>query len=138
MLMRWDPFAEAARLEANLARSYAAAVRKTFEPAVDIVDEEDAIVLYAEVPGLKAEELDVQVDGNLLTLSGERTAPQDRNQGKVHRSERAYGAFRRSFTLPKTVDGEAIEAALKDGVLTLRLPRKSAAEKRRIEVKSHD
>ncbi len=86
---------------------------------------------------MKAEELDVQVDGNLLTLSGERRAQHERTQGRVHRNERLHGAFRRSFALPKMVDGEAIEASLSDGVLTLRLPKKNATEKRRVEVKSH-
>lgn len=134
MLMRWDPFFEASRLDPTLARALGTRW-KAFEPAVDIFDEEGAIVLVVEVPGMTSEDLQVQVEGNLLTLSGERR--QEPSQGKVHRTERAYGAFRRSFTLPKTVDGDAIDASLKDGILTLRLPKKGGPEKRRIEVKSH-
>lgn len=136
MLMRWDPFVEGTRLEAELARSYGAALRKSFEPAVDIFDEDEAIVLHAEVPGMSSGELDVQVEGSLLTLSGQRKLERESTQGRAHRRERIPGAFRRSFMLPKTVDGDAIHASLKDGVLTLRIPKKNAPDRRRIEVKS--
>jgi HSP20 family protein len=143
MLFRWDALTDTARLEDGLARSYATALNRALEPrrlplepAVDIVDEGSAFVLSAEVPGMSAEQLDVQVDGNVLVLSGERRTEVRETPAKVHRAERPCGAFRRSFVLPKAVDGEAIQATLRDGVLELRLPKKSVAEKRKITVQT--
>src|SRR5690606_33271521 len=114
-----------------------ATAERAFQPAIDIVEDDDAIVLHAEVPGMSAEQLTIEVDRGVLTLSGERVLETDDTSKKAHRGERRYGAFRRAFVLPETVDAEAVEADLKAGVLTLRIPRKAAAEKRRIEVKSH-
>lgn len=137
MLMRWDPFNHFSRLDSELDRIWSLAtpngVRRVFEPAVDVVEYEDAIELMVEVPGMKADEISVQVENDTLVLSGERK-PVHREGAKVRRGERAHGTFRRTFVLSKEVDRSEIDASLKDGVLTLRLA-KRAPEARRIEVK---
>ncbi|HJL17416.1 MAG TPA: Hsp20/alpha crystallin family protein [Sandaracinaceae bacterium LLY-WYZ-13_1] len=134
-LTRWDPFSEISRLQSDLNRLWGES-RTGFTPAVDIFEEDDAIVMRAEVPGMKAEDLHVHVDNGVLTLSGERSLENEEKRERYHRIERSYGSFSRSFVLPKSVDGDAIEANLEEGVLALRLPKKQADEKRRIEVKS--
>ncbi len=133
MLTRWDPFAELSRLQNDLHRVRGEA-RLGFNPAVDIFEEEDAIVLSAELPGMKAEDVHVHVENQVLTLSGERKLEREEQKEGYHRVERSYGTFTRSFTLPKHVDAENIEAKLEDGVLRLRLPKRAPAERRRIEV----
>lgn len=135
VLSRWDPFAEISRLQGDVNRLWGES-RSSFSPAVDIFDDEDAIVMKAEVPGLAAEDIQVHVENGVLTLSGERKLENEEHKDRYHRVERSYGAFTRSFVLPKTVDGEAIEAALDGGLLTLRLPKRAASEKKRIAVKA--
>ncbi len=140
-MMRWDPLAELSRLDSDFGRLVFAdppRARARFEPTVDVVDEEDGFVLLADVPGMKAEELSIQVEDGVLTIAGERklAKPPEGAQRKVQHVERRYGAFRRAFTLPKSADGEQVEASLDAGVLIIRVPKKSSPEKRLIEVKS--
>lgn len=135
MLSRWDPFSEISRLQGDLNRLWGES-RAGFQPAVDIFEEEGAIVMKAEVPGMKAEDLHVNVENGVLTLSGERKLENEEQREGYHRIERSYGSFTRSFVLPKTVDGESIDASLDGGLLTLRLPKREAAQPRRIEVKN--
>jgi HSP20 family protein len=107
-----------------------------FTPAVDIYQTTDReFVIKAELPEMKREDIAVTFDNNVLTLSGERASTFDTDKGTFHRSERAYGRFTRSFTLPATVDGQRISAAYKDGVLTVRIPPREEATPRQIEVK---
>ena len=134
MLTRWDPFSEISRLQTDVDRLFGESRRRAVAPAVDIVEDEEAIVLKAELPGFPADAVNVNVENDVLTLSGERKLEREDKNERYHRIERSYGTFSRSFMLPKTVDSEAIEANLDAGVLTLRLPKKAAAEKRRIEV----
>ena len=140
MLTRWDPFAEIARLQDQFARwagSKEMPYAVPFAPAIDIYEDNDAIVVKAEVPGLRPDDVQISVEDNVLTLRGERKieSESEKREG-FHRRERSYGAFSRSFTLPATVDSEHIEADLSDGVLTLRVPKKAAPEPKRIEIKS--
>jgi HSP20 family protein len=117
-----------ARLHGDLDRLFAADAGKVhgFTPAVDVVESETQFELHADLPGIKQEELDIAIDKDVLTIRGERKL--DR-QG-----ERPAGAFSRSFSLPKTVDVEKIGASLKDGVLTLTLPKRPEAQPRQIKV----
>ena len=107
----------------------------TWYPAVDIFDNDNEIVLKAELPGLKKEEIDIHVEDNLLTLRGERKREEEVKDKGYYRSERAYGTFSRSFTLPATVDVKKINASYKDGVLAVTLPKAEEAKPRQIEVK---
>ena len=88
----------------------------------------------AEVPGLSADEVKVDVEKNVLTLSGERKVEKEETEGTFRRVERQYGSFTRSFTLPETVNTESISADLKDGVLELKLPKKEAPTPKSISV----
>lgn len=135
MLTRFDPFAEMNRFQHELARGLFENQR-TFMPAVDIVEEKDAILVTAELPGVKPEDVKVDVENNVLTLSGTRKTELDEKKDNVHRSERWRGSFQRQFMLPRTVDSEQIEASLKDGVLTLRLPKRNEVKPRQIAVRS--
>jgi HSP20 family protein len=108
--------------------------KQAFQVAVDIREEDDAFYVNAEVPGLAAEDVKVDIEKNVLTLSGERKVEKEETEGTFRRVERQYGSFTRSFTLPETVDTENISADLKEGVLALRLPKKDAPTPRSISV----
>jgi|SwirhirootsSR2_FD_contig_31_10906494_length_564_multi_2_in_0_out_0_1 HSP20 family protein len=141
MLSRWDPFTELSRLQDEMVRAFGheeprSGAPLAFRPAVDIVEDKDAILLRAELPGLKAEDVHIELEKNVLTLRGERKQEQKVEKSNFYRFERRYGQFARSFVLPETVDGAAIEAELKDGVLNLRLPKKAADQPRKISVKA--
>ena len=106
-------------------------------PAMEVHEAQDALEVRAEVPGLSPEDLEISVQGNVLTLSGQKKQEHNEGDGGCIRSERRYGRFRRSITLPADVDAEKIEARQSNGVLTIRLPRSERAMPRRIEVQSN-
>jgi len=110
--------------------------KQAFQVAVDIREEDDAFFVDAEVPGLSADEVKIDVEKNVLTIRGERKVEKEELEGTYRRVERQYGSFSRSFTLPETVDADHISADLKDGVLALRLPKKEAPSPRTIAVKA--
>ena len=134
MLVRWDPFEEMNRLQDRFLSGRGLA-KQAFQVAVDIREEADAFYVDAEVPGLAAEDVKVDVENNVLTLSGERKVEKEETEGTYRRVERQYGSFTRSFSLPETVDADNVSADLKDGVLELRLPKKEAPTPRKISVK---
>ena len=133
MLVRWDPFEEMNRLHDHFLGGRGLS-KQAFQVAVDIREEDDAFYVDAEVPGLAAEDVKVDIEKNVLTLSGERKVEKEEVEGTYRRVERQYGSFTRSFTLPETVDTESISADLKEGVLALRLPKKDAPTPRSISV----
>jgi len=138
MLTRWDPFAEIARLQDQFARwtGQEQAYTSTFSPAIDIFEDKDAIVVKAEVPGIKPEDVHISVDNNVLTVKGERKLEKADEREGYHRIERSYGSFTRSFTLPNNIDSEHVEADMTEGILTMRVPKKAAPEPKRIAVKA--
>jgi HSP20 family protein len=103
-------------------------------PVVDIFEEAEFLRIVAEVPGVKPEDVKVLVEGNLLTIQGTKEQVAEQNAEKVHRYERTYGSFERSFTLPATVDAERIKATYEMGVLTLVLPKVEKAKPRQIRL----
>jgi len=103
-------------------------------PAVDIEELEDAYVVEAEVPGVKREDVNIELSGNELTISGEIKVRE--REGVIRRRTRRVGEFEFRVVLPNEVNAEGIEAKLNDGVLTVRIPKAERAERRRIEVKS--
>jgi HSP20 family protein len=109
--------------------------RSAWVPAVDIF-ETDAheVVLKAELPEMKREDISVTFENGVLTLRGERKFDQETKQENYHRVERRHGTFSRSFTLPNTVDPSRISAAYKDGILTIRLPQREEAKPKQIDV----
>lgn len=137
MMHRFDPFAELSRIQDDMARAFTRrdAQARSWQPAVDIFEETDAIVVQAELPGVKAEDVDVTVDNGQLTIEGERKFDKREDKGQWHRVESTYGRFTRTFALPKTVTAESIEANLDAGVLTVRLPKRAEVKPRKIAVK---
>jgi HSP20 family protein len=103
-------------------------------PVVDIFEEPEFLRIVAEVPGVKPENVKILVEGNILTIQGTKEQAAETKTEKVHRYERAYGAFERTFTLPATVDAEHIKANYEMGVLTLTLPKIEKAKPRQIAV----
>ena len=140
MLTRWDPFAEIARLQDQMTRwasgSEAPSYQGGFAPAVDVFEEDKAFLVKAELPGLKPEDVHVTVENDVLTIKGERKLENEEKREGYHRIERSYGSFTRSFSLPKTLDSEHLEAEMKDGVLSVRLPKRTAPEPKKIEIKT--
>jgi HSP20 family protein len=103
-------------------------------PAVDIFEEPDILRIVAEIPGVKPEDVKISVEGSVLTIQGKKEQVAEEKAEKVHRYERMYGAFERSFTLPATVNPEAIKASYGQGLLTLTLPKLEKAKARQIKV----
>jgi HSP20 family protein len=103
-------------------------------PVVDIVEEPEHIRIVAEIPGVKPENVKIAVEGNLLTISGSKDQEMEEKTEKVHRYERVFGSFERTFTLPTTVDPEHIKATYGTGLLTLLLPKVEKAKPRQIKV----
>lgn len=102
-------------------------------PAIDVAEEEDSIVVRAEVPGCKADDVDISVYGNKLTISGQKKLEDEKREKGYYHVESSYGSFRRELTLPTEVDQDKIEAVCKDGVLSLTMPK--AAKTKAIKVK---
>ena len=105
-------------------------------PAVDIYEDNDKYVVKAALPGMKKEDIDVSLDGNTLTISGERKQEEQKQEGESYRSERFFGRFQRSITLPTAVQANKIEAAYKDGVLNVTLPKVEEAKPKQIQIKT--
>jgi HSP20 family protein len=139
-LSRWNPFNEMQRLRDELFRSWPgqAGEMQTFAPAVDIYEDEGMITVSAQVPGVKAEDVHIDVENNVLTLTGERKLEREDKREGYHRIESSYGSFTRSFVLPESADAEKVEANLRDGVLTVRIPKRPEAAHKRIEVKTKE
>lgn len=144
-IVRWDPFREMQVMQDRINRIFGDAygrrdddslmARGDWAPAVDIYEnEKHEIVLKAEMPGMKREDIDLRVENNTLTLRGERRRDTEVKDDQYHRVERIYGAFTRSFSLPPTVDAGKVSAEYKDGVLTVVLPTREEAKPRQIQV----
>jgi len=106
----------------------------TWAPAVDIYETEHELVVKADLPDIKPEELDIRVENNILTIRGERKFEKKVAEDKYLRVERSYGSFSRSFSLANTVNPEAIKAEYKNGVLTLTVPKREEAKPKQIKV----
>lgn len=117
-----------------LAQSEANASR-TWAPPVDIRESEEAVLLALDLPGLRKEDVNITLENSVLTISGERRFEADQKNETIHRLERAYGAFTRSFTLGPTVQSDNVEANFQDGVLVIRVPKAEASKPRRIAIK---
>jgi len=134
-MLRINPFRELDSLfnSYNRALSGENKLSADWTPSVDIVEDENSFVIKAELAGIPKEDIKVQIDNNILTLSGERKS--EVNDEKHHRIERFYGSFSRSFSLPDNVDENGIKAESKDGILFLTLPKQAPKETlKRIEI----
>jgi HSP20 family protein len=127
-----DPFQS---LQATMDRFFnEPAASRPWVPAVDIRETENELVLKADIPDMKFEDIDVRLENGLLTIRGERKFEKQKEEGGWHRVERSYGSFERSFSLPDTVNPEAVTADYKNGTLTVNLPKKEIAKPRQVKV----
>jgi HSP20 family protein len=139
-LVRWDPVSDLAGMEIDRLQRmfndfYGGGVSRTWIPPVDIFENDNhEVVIKAELPEVKREDISVTFENNVLTLKGERKVEQVTTQERFQRAERHYGSFTRSFTLPATVDATRIAASYKDGVLTITLPRREESKPKQISV----
>jgi HSP20 family protein len=138
-IVRWNPIGGLAAVELERINRLFSDLQsdgtRAWVPAVDIYETEDhEVVIKAELPDIKKEDIGVTFENGVLTLSGERRQEESFEKGQVRRLERRHGSFSRSFTLPDSVDASAIAAAYKDGVLTVRLPRRAESRPKQISV----
>ena len=105
-------------------------------PSVDVLEEKDSIRIMAELPGVKPEEVKISVEENVLTISGTKQQVAEEHTERVHRYERTYGTFQRTFALPATVAADHIKATYENGVLTVTLPKEEKAKPRQIPVEA--
>jgi HSP20 family protein len=111
-------------------------IRESFVPRANLVETENELTVTVDLPGLKPEEVKLELREGALWITGERKEEKEENGKTFHRTERSYGAFRRVIDLPSTVNEEKVEAAFRDGVLSVKLPKAEAVQPKHIEVKS--
>ena len=140
-ITRWTPIHDLASVEVDrLNRMFNTVFGEPFgsgswSPAVDIYEAPNHdLVVKAEVPAVKKEDIKVTVEQNVLTIEGERKFESEVSRDQYHRLERGFGSFRRSFTLPTTIDASNVQASYVDGVLTITLPQRAEAKPRQINV----
>src|SRR5687768_17125338 len=139
-LVRWDPARELASMEIDrlhnmFSNFYNEGVSRSWVPPVDIYETaQHEVVIKAELPEMKREDISVTFENNVLTLKGDRRITDEVANDRFQRLERFYGNFSRSFTLPSTVDAGKISATYKDGVLTVRLPQREESKPKQISV----
>src|SRR5271157_5479732 len=143
VLTRWDPFREVYSLQNRVSRLFEeqygggreeSLTAGAFVPPVDIYEDEHSVQLKLEVPGIDEKDLDVKVENNTLTITGERKFEKEEKEENFRRVERRYGTFTRSFTLPNTVNTEDINASYDNGVLNIRLAKRAEAKPKQIKV----
>ena len=147
LLTRWEPFSEISTMQDRMNRmnrlfreSYSpegpeeALTTTNFAPPVDIYEDEHNIALNLEVPGIDEKDIDVRIEGNTLTVHGERKIEKEGKEENFRRIERQYGSFTRSFTLPSSVDPAQVSANYDKGVLKINLAKKAEAKPKQIKV----
>ena len=130
-MLQWDPFAESAP-----ASFFGPGWEGNFNPAFEVKETKDAFQINADMPGVKENDVEVKMTGNRLSISGKRDIEKEDKNDTYYTFERSYGSFQRLFTLPDGVDTEHSVAELKDGVLTIVLPKKPGTGAKTIEVKA--
>jgi HSP20 family protein len=147
-LVRWEPVRELTSLQTEMNRLFNTffdtpisqggdggnAPLRRWLPAMDLVETEDHFVLRADLPGLSEGDVNVELEDNVLTISGERKSEHEEKKEGFVRVERAFGTFRRSLTLPEGVDGDAIEASFNNGVLEIRIPKPEERKPHRVAI----
>ncbi len=147
-LVRWEPLRDLISFQERMNRLFDDAfqrkgelspmVKGDWSPAVDVFETKEAIELRAELPGLSASDVDISLENDVLTLSGERSMSKEVKDENYHRVERSYGSFTRSFALPRRVHKDKIKATFKDGVLHVTLPKAEEAKPKQIKIEVAD
>lgn len=146
-LIRKDPFFELTSLQDRVNQLFNQAfggfegfefgqplTAPSFLPPVDILEDEHNIVLQAEIPGVKLEDLNITLENNVLTITGDRKFKEEEKKENFHRIERRYGKFTRSFTLPASVDPQNVNATFENGVLKITLPKREEFKPKQITI----
>jgi HSP20 family protein len=140
-IVRWEPIRELSSLQSEMNRLFNAAFdapsgapARRWAPAMDLVETGDHFVLRADLPGMGESDVNIELEDNVLTLSGERRSEHETDGEGFHRVERSFGSFSRSLTLPKGVDPEGVAASFDRGVLEVRIPKPEQRKPRRIEI----
>jgi len=141
-IVRWEPFRELSSLQTEMNRLFNAAFEggqgtgqaRRWTPAMDLLETEDEFVLRADLPGMSESDVHIELEDNVLTVSGERKAEHEAREEGFYRLERAFGTFSRSLTLPKGVNASAVSASFANGVLEVHIPKPEDAKPRRIEI----
>ena len=146
-IVRFDPFEDLTRLQREMNRLFDDSARtavtrpstelfapRAWSPAVDIYDDHNSIVVKAELPGLRQEDIDIEVSGDTLTIKGERKFEETETKDHVVRVERSYGSFQRSFTIGVPIQSDKVSAVYKDGVLTVELPKSEEVKTKKVRV----
>jgi HSP20 family protein len=143
-IIRWDPFRDLVTLREKMNRLFEDAVTgrgeqkdlvtSSWAPAVDIYEDENQLVLTAEVPGIDEKDIEIKLEDNTLSIHGERKMEKETKEENYHRIERAYGSFYRSFTLPNYIDQEKIHAEHENGVLKITMSKKAELKPRKVKI----
>ena len=138
-LIRWDPFREFNTLPARLGGFFGRdwdmpMSTTTWNPLVDIFENDNEVVIKAELPGMNPKDIDVKLENNVLTLKGERRFEKETKEENYHRVEREFGTFSRSFALPTAVNADKVSAEYKDGVLKIVLAKKEEIKPKPIKI----
>ncbi len=145
-IVKWDPFRNVAALQDRINRIFDESFSRTadldddismsaWKPLVDIYETDEAIILKAELPGIKKDDVSVEVKDNVLTLKGVRTEEKEIKEKNYYRKERAFGTFSRSFNLQHRIQPDKIKARFKDGVLKIEIPKPEEEKPKQITVK---
>jgi HSP20 family protein len=136
-LTRWDPFAELGELRSRFDRlfdEWQSGRERAWTPAIDVVREDGHLVVRADIPGIKPEEVKIEVENDILTVSGEHAESKEEKDKHYVRRERRYGSFSRSMALPGGVDPKKIEAKTHDGVVEVTIPLPEEAKKETVTI----
>jgi HSP20 family protein len=147
-IVRWEPVRELTTLQSEMNRLFNTffdtptsgdgAPARRWVPAMDLVEHDDHFVLTADLPGVTQEDVSIEVQADVLTISGERKTSQESSGTGYYRLERSTGAFSRTLTLPEGVDPEAVEASFANGVLEVRIPKPEQRKPRRVSISVGD
>ena len=138
-LIRWDPFREfnalPGRFGGFFGKGWEAPLSTTaWNPSVDILENDNEVVVQAELPGMNAKDIEVRLENNVLMLKGERNFEKETKEENYHRVEREYGTFSRSFALPSAVNEDKVTAEYKDGILKIVMPKKEETKPKPIKI----
>jgi len=141
-VIRWELFRNVNSLQEQFSRLFDTSFPgrssesdlTTWAPAVDIQETENELMLKADLPGIEEKDIDVRIENNTLTIRGERKFEKQVNEDNYLRVDRSYGSFSRSFSLPNTINTEAINAEYKNGVLTVQMPKRAESKPKQVKV----
>lgn len=140
-IVRWEPSRELESFQSDMNRLFDSFFRtepgraeRAWAPATDLAQEGEDLVLKLDLPGIGDENLDVEVEGNVLTVSGERSEERESEESGYLRRERSFGKFSRSFTLPEGTDADAIQGGFENGVLEIRIPKPVEEQPHKVKI----